>query len=151
MASRVPERSPSAAGNVPQRPVRPDGRRNNLVTTRAAILVTVIAVLVVSAALPLRAYLSQRAEIGKLQERQALARDRVAALEAERSRLQDPAYVAAEARRRLHFVLPGETAYVLVQPEPQLSATGEVLGGPEAPWYTQLWGSVREADRPAQK
>lgn len=136
---------------MPRRPIRVDGRRSNLATTRVAILVTVMAVLVVSAALPLREYISQRSEIGTLQERQERAQGRVAALEQERDRLRDPEYVAAEARRRLHFVLPGETAYVLVQPEPQPSATGELPGGPGTPWYEQLWGSVREADRPTQK
>lgn len=151
MPSRVPERSPSAAGNVPRRPVRAGGRRSNLATTRVAILVTVMAVLVVSAALPLRGYISQRSEIGTLQERQDQVRGRVAALEQERGRLGDPDYVAAEARRRLHFVLPGETAYVLVQPAARPGAADELPGGPETPWYEQLWGSVREADRPSEK
>lgn len=121
----------------------------------------------VSVALPLREYLSQRAEIGTLQASQGEAQQRVTALEQERGRLQDPAYIAAEARRRLHFVLPGETAYVLVQP-PAAQESGPVgesspgAGGPAgsapdganappAPWYLQMWGTVREADRPTAK
>ena len=70
---------------------------------------------------------------------------RVELLVAERRRLDDPAYIAAEARRRLHFVMPGETAYVVIPPEP---AAEEAPGG-DAPWYAQLWDSVAEADRPS--
>lgn len=121
------------------------------VTARAAIVAAVIGALLLSAALPLREYLNQRGEITTLQQDQAAARARLAELEAERERLNDPAYIAAEARRRLQFVLPGETAYQLILPSPGPSAAdGRGTGsGPNAPWYSQVWGSVREADRPA--
>jgi cell division protein FtsB len=125
-------------------------------TTRAAILGLVLCALVVSAALPLREFLSQRAEIRQLQQSQAAARARVEALEEQKARLNDPDYVAALARDRLHFVRPGETAYVVIAPsappatptEARRAASAPV--GPEAPWYSQLWGSVRSADRPVQ-
>ena len=48
-----------------------------------------------------------------------------------------------------------ETAYVLLEPEPVPEAEAAVPGEGAAgeaqapPWYTQLWGSVRAADRPA--
>jgi len=106
--------------------------------------------LLVSAGLPLREYLAQRGEISALEVEQADARDRVAELEAEKERLQDPAYIAAEARRRLHFVLPGETAYVVLAQDEAVAESQD--GGPageDAPWYSQLWGSVQEADRPS--
>jgi cell division protein FtsB len=118
-----------------------------LLGPRAAVLALVVCGLSLSAALPLREHLAQRDEIAQLEGEQRQALERVAALEAERDRLQDPAYVAAEARRRLHFVLPGETAYVVLAPEP--GAVEEEAKGPEAPWYSQVWGSVEEADRPA--
>ncbi|MCW2715555.1 MAG: hypothetical protein JWN88_2602 [Frankiales bacterium] len=98
----------------------------------------------------MKEYLSQRAQISALEGQRDATRASVAALEDEQRRLQDPAYVAAEARRRLHFVLPGETAYVLVDPPPAVPAAGaEAPRGPQSPWYSQVWGSVREADRPA--
>ena len=124
-------------------------------TTRAAILGLVVCALVVSAALPLREYLSQRGQIDAARARQAAAQARVRALEAQLRQLQDPAYVKAQARSRLHFVLPGETAYVVLAPStPPVPAgkaaiTGATATGPEAPWYSQVWGSVRAADRPA--
>src|SRR5919107_1663108 len=125
-------------------------------TTRAAVLGLVLCALVVSAALPLREFLSQRAEIRQLEQSQAAARARVAALEEQKARLSDPDYVAALARDRLHFVRPGETAYVVIAPSAAPATPREArradaaAAGPEAPWYSQLWGSVRSADRPVQ-
>lgn len=114
------------------------------------MLALVICGLLVSAALPLREYLDQRGRIADLEQAQAAAQARVDALEEEKSRLQDPAYVAAQARRRLHFVLPGETAYVILPPEETAAEQVEGVGpaGPDAPWYSQVWGSVSAADRP---
>src|SRR3954449_12675148 len=125
-------------------------------TTRAAVLGLVLCALVVSAALPLREFLSQRADIRHLQQSQAAARARVASLEEQKARLEDPDYVAALARDRLHFVRPGEIAYVVIAPSaaPVPAADAQRVAsappGPEAPWYSQLWGSVRGADRPLQ-
>ena len=128
---------------------RRTGRRRpwtgRLSVGRAAVLVLVLVTVVVSAALPLREFLRQRGEIDALASSNASARERVAALEAEHERLEDPAHLAAEARRRLHFVLPGETAYILLTPPPDASAADRRA---RTPWYTQLWGSVQEADRP---
>ena len=129
-----------------QQPVTPP--RRGLLTPRAAVLALVAAGLLASAALPMREYVNQRSEIAELEAAQAAQRERVAALEAEKQRLQDPAYVAAEARRRLHFVLPGETAYVVLAPEESLVEQEQKAEAAEAPWYSQLWGSVQEADRP---
>ncbi|GAC1443939.1 MAG: hypothetical protein NVSMB55_18980 [Mycobacteriales bacterium] len=125
-------------------------------TTRAAILGLVLCALVVSAALPLREFLSQRADIRRLEQSQAAATARVAALQEQKARLADPDYVAALARDRLHFVRPGETAYVVIAPGAPAAAPADARraasapAGPAAPWYSQLWGSVRSADRPVQ-
>ena len=132
------------------------GRSPAGLTTRAAVLGLVLCALVVSAALPLREFRSQRAEIRQLQQSQEAARARVKALQEQKARLADPDYVAALARDRLHFVRPGETAYVVIAPsappagpaDAKRAASAPV--GPEAPWYSQLWGSVRSADRPVQ-
>jgi cell division protein FtsB len=125
-------------------------------TTRAAVLGLVVCALVVSAALPLREFLSQRADIRHLEQSQAAARARVAQLEEQKARLGDPAYVAALARDELHFVRPGETAYVVIAASAAPASATEARraasapAGPQAPWYSQLWGSVRSADRPVQ-
>jgi cell division protein FtsB len=108
------------------------------------VLVLVVVTLVVSAALPLREFVSQRGEIAELAAANAAAAERVEELAAERERLDDPAHIAAEARRRLHFVLPGETAYIVIPAEP----ANEADPAEDSPWYSQLWDSVAEADRP---
>ena len=133
-------------------PASPPGRSR--LTTRAAVLGLVVCALVVSAALPLREYLSQRGDIATAQAARDAQKARIAALEAQLQQLEDPAFVKAEARKRLHFVLPGETAYVVLAPSaPPVAPTrttvkGATATGPEAPWYSQVWGSVAAADRP---
>ena len=106
------------------------------------MLVLVVVTLLVSAALPLRELVRQRGQIAELAQSNAEARVRVGELEAERARQQDPAHVRAEARRRLHFVMPGETMYVLLEPTP----AAEAQDG-DGPWWSQLWSSVETADR----
>ena len=106
------------------------GPRRSPLTPRAAVLALLVVGMLASAALPLREYLAQRGDIAALESEQTDARARVAELEAEKERLQDPAYISAEARRRLHFVLPGETAYVVLAPEETaVEAEGEGPAG----------------------
>lgn len=120
-------------------------------TGRAAVLGLVVCALVLSLAYPAKEFLAQRGEIGRLEQQQREARARVAALEERQRQLADPAYVRAQARERLHFVLPGETVYVVVPPSS--SDSGASGSTPELPavgrdgsWYGRLWGTVRAAD-----
>jgi hypothetical protein len=108
----------------------------------------VAATLLLTLAVPVRAWFAQRSEIAGLRADVESARERVAALEVEKQRWDDPAFVAAEARRRLHFVLPGEVGYVTLGAQ---SATGADAAeqGPQAPWYSSLWGALRAADADA--
>lgn len=119
-------------------------------TGRAAVLGLVVCALVLSLAYPAKEFLAQRGEIGRLQQQQREAQARVTGLDERRRQLSDPAYVRAQARKRLHYVLPGETVYVVVPP-----AGGSGAGGaapevpavsPEGSWYGRLWGTVRAAD-----
>jgi len=135
---------------VTSRAVVPEREVRSALTTRAAVLGLVVCMLVLSAALPLREYLSQRSDIAAVRAAQAAQRARVAGLDKQLAQLQDPAYVRSQARARLHFVLPGETAYVVLSPsaapEPAQSAAPGPPSGPEAPWYSQVWGTVLSAD-----
>jgi cell division protein FtsB len=150
-ASRV-KRQVNAVRRTPS--AEPKPHRGGL-TTRAAVLGLVVCALVVSAALPLREYLSQRSQIQAAQDKQQAAKRRVAALEKQLALLQDPAYVKALAKTRLHYVMPGEIPYVVLSPSASpapsgaAGSAGVAATGPEAPWYSQVWGSVRAADRPA--
>ena len=123
-------------------------------TTRAAVLGLVLCALVVSAALPLREWLAQSGVIAQMQQEQGEQTRRVQALAHQRQLLGDPAHVARLARERLHYVLPGETSYVVLEPQtgPVPSQSGPVVApaDPEAPWFSQLWGSVEAADEPTR-
>jgi cell division protein FtsB len=119
-------------------------------TGRAAVLGLVVCALVLSLAYPAKEFLAQRGEIGRLRAEQAQAQARVAALEERKRQLGDPAYVRAQARARLHYVLPGETVYVVV---PRSGGGTEDSAEPDVPtvsqsgsWYGKLWGTVRSAD-----
>src|SRR5439155_14604242 len=102
---------PTGSPSLPDRrkPVPVDRAR---LTGRATVLFVVLVMLAVAYAWPLREYLSQRAELSRLRADTAAAQARVDALERQKQRWADPAYVRAQARDRLHFVLPGETGYV---------------------------------------
>ena len=157
-ASRRPAAARTSAARIAAGPGADQGTGHATgsgagLTTRAAVLGLALCALVVSAALPLRELLDQRGEITALQQEQGARAGRVAALEEQRRLLEDPAYVKRVARERLQFVMPGERAYVVVAP-PTAPVAAPAADGPgpvgaAAPWYSQLWGSAQEADRPA--
>lgn len=125
-------------------------------TVRALVLFVVLLLAFVLLFPTVRAHLAQQAENRQLALEVAQARERTEDLGAELDRWEDPAYVVAQARERLGFVRPGETAYRVVDPEvvPDPTApavpdagTGPALvpAGTTTPWYTTIWESVRVA------
>lgn len=77
---------------------------------------------------------------------------RVLDLQVQRKRWDDPAYVRAQARERLHYVLPGETSYVVVDGQPAAgtpgvpaSVTGDGADAHKPAWYATVWRSVQGA------
>lgn len=134
----------------PVRPPRPPAPKGGSFTGRALILGLVAATLLLTLAVPVRAWFSQRAQIAGLRADVDSARERVAALQIEQQRWDDPSFVAAEARRRLHFVLPGEDGFVTLGSQAALAADAAEQG-PQAPWFSSLWGALQEADDHASK
>ncbi|MGH3343463.1 MAG: FtsB family cell division protein [Carbonactinosporaceae bacterium] len=125
-------------------PGRPRSQRRTQLTGRAAILAVVACALVLALAYPLRAYLGQRAEVAELREKVELQRERVAVLHKQEQRWRDPTYVKMQARKRLHYVDPGETGYVTV-PDRAARASRGASAGRVPPWFRALWGSVGDA------
>ncbi|WP_134717151.1 FtsB family cell division protein [Saccharomonospora xinjiangensis] len=114
-------------------------------TRRAALVAIVVCALAFTIAVPLRTYLSQRADVAAQEREVAELEAEVERLENRRDELNDPAQVEAEARRRLRYVMPGETPYIVQFPDSrtgQAVGAGEQPGEPE-PWYEKLWNSVR--------
>jgi cell division protein FtsB len=117
---------------------------------RAAILAAVVCVLTLTIAGPVRTYFAQRTEMMQLKAVQEQLREQIAELEEQKLKLADPAYIAAQARERLGFVMPGDIPYQV-----QLPPGAEVPEPPDAhaavapsdePWYTSLWRTI--ADEP---
>lgn len=118
-----------------------------MLTSRAAILALVVCVIALSLAYPLREYVMQKAQIAQLQDERARMEENVAHLEEREEALSDEGYVEREARARLHYQYPGETAYIVIRPESEAEAEADPAE-PTEPWFTQLWRSVEEADSP---
>jgi cell division protein FtsB len=137
---------PEARGPAPT--MREGRRMRGSLTGRALILALVVVALFVALAVPVRTWFAQRAEIAQLRADVVATRERVEELRIEQERWQDPAFVAAEARRRLHFVLPGEVGYVAIGTEDSPEEAAALAAAVAVPWYATLWGAVRQADDP---
>jgi len=118
--------------------------RRTTLTTRATLLAAVICVLVLTLAYPLRLYLQQQAQVTALTKQNAAAQARVDALRTEVGRYGDDAWVEDEARRRLHYVMPGDQTYVQpAAPSPSPAAAGgRAHSSPDDAWYSQLWSQT---------
>lgn len=131
-----------------------------------------LSVVALSLAYPLRGYLQQQSA-----ERQSVAEQhqlegQISDLEAQISALKDPAYIRSEAKRRLQYVTPGDTVYVVKLPPSLIPAPatnpdnadlatatspGEGVADPgtvgtggatakttgPAPWYDSVWSTLR--------
>lgn len=116
-------------------------------TSRAAILAVVVCAIALSLAYPIREYIAQRREIAALREQQRTAQQQVEQLARHKQRLGDESYIKREARRRLHYCMPGEKCYVVLDgsnPSGQAARQGSPPRTP--PWYVTLWRSVEAAD-----
>jgi cell division protein FtsB len=116
-------------------------------TRRAAVLAVVVCALALTVAVPLRNFLTQRAELAQLQQRQLQQARQLGALSDRLTQLRDPAYVQAQARERLGYVPAGEIPFVVQLPgEGSAPEVGPGPGGP-SPWFDKLWSDVRGVPR----
>lgn len=125
---------------------------------QVAALGLALCAVALSLAYPLRNYLQQQAaEAAAIAERAALE-EQVVDLTAQQRALTDPAYIRVEAKRRLHYVDPDQTVYVIALP-PSLTgggdtdaaadAPGEEMPAAHQPWYATLWDTLTDgADSP---
>lgn len=98
-------------------------------------------------------YFDQRREVTQIEQQIEAQTEQIAALEGEVEQWSDPDFIERNARERLRFVRPGETAFTI------LDDTGEVLTEPvpgmaqitndiheTRPWYGEVWESVKTAN-----
>jgi cell division protein FtsB len=124
-------------------------QRLGLTARRAAILATVICVLTLTIAGPVRTYFAQRTEMKQLAASEAALRHQISELEQQKGKLGDPAFIAAQARERLGFVMPGEIPYQ-VQLPPGAALPADPGSQPKTavsndPWYTALWHTIADS------
>ncbi|MFW6695524.1 FtsB family cell division protein [Streptomyces sp. MAR4 CNX-425] len=134
-----------AVSRVSERVYRTRPARRSRLTGRAAVLALVVCSLVVALAYPLRQYIAQRAEVAELEREKAQAEKRVEELRDEKARWRDPEYVRRQAREHLHYVLPGETGY-LMRDGSGSARSGEAGSAADRPWYDNLWDGLDAAD-----
>ncbi|MFI6288415.1 septum formation initiator family protein [Streptomyces sp. NPDC051018] len=144
-ATRLRLLGEQTAARVYRSQTRRQARRSRL-TGRAAFLVLVVCSLVVALAYPMRQYVSQRGDIADQRDRMAEAEQQVERLRDEKARLQDEMYIRRLAREHLHYVLPGETGYTMIDPEAEEKRRTDE-GSADRPWYSNVWEGVDNADR----
>ncbi len=120
-----------------------------------AVLVVVLAVLVVSYASSMRAYLQQRSHIADLRSQIDSSQRDITALEREKRRWQDDAYVEKQARERFGWVLPGETSYQVIGRDGKPLESSDELTDPNSvarqvpdAWWDKVYGTIEAADHP---
>ncbi|WP_435612084.1 FtsB family cell division protein [Streptomyces sp. bgisy159] len=143
-ATRLRVLGEQTAARVYRSQTRRQARRSRL-TGRAALLALVLCSLIVALAYPMRQYVSQRAEIADLERERQAAEDRVERLRDLKARWQDDAYAEQQIRLRLHYVLPGETGFVMTDPDAARRARAD-QGAADRPWYSNVWDGVDKAD-----
>ncbi len=155
-ASAASPAEPPAEATGPALPV---WRRGLHFTRRALVLALVVVALAISFGGSLRIYLTQQHQLAVAEQQIRDSSARIADLEAELARWNDPAYVKAQARQRLGWVMPGETGYRVIGPDGEPLGGGVVIeserrlpeGEHEPVWWDRLWGSVQAADAPVRK
>jgi cell division protein FtsB len=117
-------------------------------SNRVLALSVIFFILALTIAPPVKHYFTQRAQINALKSQ--LSADNSALQKARQELLlwQDPEYIKSQARERLHFVLPGERQYIVIDESttdsnntPTKIASALTDG---QPWYARLIASISE-------
>jgi cell division protein FtsB len=143
-ATRLKLLGEQTAARVYRSQTKRQARRSRL-TGRAALLALVLCSLIVALAYPMRQYVSQRTQVANLERQREQARQRVAPLRDLKARWQDDAYAEQQIRQRLHYVMPGETGYVVIDPDAAKQSRAE-QGAAGRPWYANVWDGVDKSD-----
>ena len=100
-------------------------RRRSTFTSRALILLLVLAVLGVSYASSIRAWLNLRSEQNSLSAQIAAQQAAIASMKGQQARWNDPAYIEMMARLRFGWVMPGEHSYRVIGKDGKVLSDGQ--------------------------
>jgi Septum formation initiator len=119
------------------------------------VLLLVMSVLTISYASSLKAYFQQHSQIQQLRGQIAASESSIQALEGEKARWNDPAYVREQARARFGYLMPGQTSYVVIGADGKPLSAQATLSDPRTTtvksptaWWTTEWRSVQLAGDP---
>ncbi|MBF4462785.1 MULTISPECIES: FtsB family cell division protein [unclassified Rathayibacter] len=117
-AGPSPRASRAASAPKASRPPQPATPAAWLAGVRGSgftLLVMAIMILAVVILAPsIKNFVEQRAQIAELQRSVDAAKTQSQNLDEQRTRWSDPAYIRAQARERLYFVMPGEVSYLVL-------------------------------------
>ena len=124
---------------------------------RTLALASVLLILGLTLAPPLQHYFAQRAQISALKSQLHDSEQTLKSAQAELEKWNDPKYVAAQARQRLHYVFPGEREYIVLGAPDSLT---KKQGGSAAPiseniptgipWYFKVVSSITSTNTTTQ-
>ncbi|MDM7855593.1 FtsB family cell division protein [Cellulomonas alba] len=128
-------------------------RLPRLFTVRVMVFGCVVLLAFILVSPTLHSYVQQRQQLAQLRSQVAAAQARNDDLQSDLSRWDDPAYVQAQARQRLSFVMPGEKAFRVADPQTVPDVEPAEKSGPSSalddtgtgPWYQAVWSSVEAA------
>ncbi|KNY07561.1 MULTISPECIES: FtsB family cell division protein [unclassified Microbacterium] len=96
-------------------------------------------------------YIDQRQKIAALEQSIQVSEEQITALEKERERWEDPAYITTQARERLYYVKPGEVVFLVdndldpaALPQEQ-GPVSDTLEETPTDWMPQLLRSLTSA------
>jgi len=113
------------------------------------VLALIVAALVVLAP-QLKVLVEQRQQIAQLEAEVERAQQELDDINAEVARWSDPAYIEAQARDRLYYIYPGDTAYLVIADRDAPTVTDEqpisdVIETTRVDWVSALLSSVYTA------
>lgn len=129
-------------------------RQNSGKLARPAMFMGVLALIiagmaVITAVIPFRQILEQQARVDSASAELARLSLENELLSGEVEALNTPAEIERLARENLGYVMPGETAYVVLEPEETLPSTTAALAiedEDDVPWYLAIWNFFTGAD-----
>jgi cell division protein FtsB len=138
-----------------QATARTSARRTPPLVRPVTLISGVLVVLALLLAPYVRPWLAQRSAITAGAQEVARLQAEVSALEEQRRRWDDPAFIRAEARERLHMAMPGETVYRRLAPPTSRVAADPRAASAVVPdstgltWWQAVGASVVRAGDPA--
>ena len=121
---------------------------------RPAVFMGILALIiggmaVITAVIPFRQIIEQRARVDGASAELARINLENELLQHEVEALATPGEIERLARENLGYVMPGETAYVVLEPAEVLTATTAAPAADdveEVPWYAAIWNFFTGAD-----